>query len=173
MIDHSTKSATLARIAQGGRRRAAILPRVRRLNEFAYRLRWGKLEDRRRRGLIRLHELLSGTPFAGRYWMIMGLLLGCMRDGRPIPWDRDSDFGFMDGDLPLFLDAVRLLHIEVARREMAALRLASAADADGTQALTDVATLSRVIDGLRSVQTASGSADRLLAWLEDRDREGE
>jgi DNA primase len=70
-------------------------------------------------------------------------------------------------------DAVRLLHIEVARREMAALRLASATDADGTQALTDVATLSRVIDGLRSVQTASGSAVRLLAWLEDRDREGE
>jgi DNA primase len=71
------------------------------------------------------------------------------------------------------LDAVRLLHIEVARREMAALRLASATEADGTQALTDVATLSRVIDGLRSVQTASGSADRLLAWLEDRGREGE
>jgi len=69
-------------------------------------------------------------------------------------------------------DAVRLLHIEVARREMAALRLASATEADGTQALTDVATLSRVIDGLRSVQTASGSADRLLAWLEDRERKG-
>jgi DNA primase len=70
-------------------------------------------------------------------------------------------------------DAVRLLHIEVARRELAALRLASATAVDGTQALTDVATLSRVIDGLRSVQSASGSADTLLAWLEDRDREGE
>jgi DNA primase len=70
------------------------------------------------------------------------------------------------------LDAVRLLHIEVARREMAAVRLEAATAADGTQALTDVATLGHVIDGLRSVQTAAGSADRLLAWLEDRVREG-
>ena len=58
---------------------------MRRLNEFFYRLRWGRLEERRRRGLIRLHDLLSRTPFADKYWMIMGLLLGCMRDGGPIP----------------------------------------------------------------------------------------
>ena len=80
-----------------------------RLNEFFYRLRWGSLESRRRRGLIRLHELLAGTEFADRYWMIMGLLLGCMRDGAPIPWDRDSDFGFLDRDLPQFLTAMRKL----------------------------------------------------------------
>jgi hypothetical protein len=55
---------------------------------------------------------------------------------------------------------------------MAAVRLEAATAADGTQALTDVATLGHVIDGLRSVQTAAGSADRLLAWLEDRVREG-
>ena len=79
---------------------AAILGRVRRLNEFFYRLRWGNLEERRRRGLIRLHERFSRTPFADKYWMIMGLLLGCMRDGAPISWDRDSDFGFLDRDLP-------------------------------------------------------------------------
>jgi DNA primase len=70
------------------------------------------------------------------------------------------------------LDAVRLLHMEVARREIAAVRLAAAADADGTRSLTDLATLTRIIDGLRSGQTAAVSADRLLAWLADRDRDG-
>lgn len=82
---------------------------MRRFNEFVYRLRWGPLEDRRRRGLIRLYDVLAGTPFAGKYWMIMGLLLGCRRDGGPIRWDRDSDFGFMDEDLPLFLAAAKTL----------------------------------------------------------------
>ena len=82
---------------------------MRRLNEFFYRLRWGRLEERRRRGLIRLHGLLAATPFGDRYWMIMGLLLGCMRDGAPIPWDRDSDFGFHDRDLPEFLAAMQML----------------------------------------------------------------
>jgi hypothetical protein len=82
---------------------------VRRLNEFFYRLRWGSLEERRRRGLVRLHDLLATTDFADRYWMIMGLLLGCRRDGAPVPWDRDSDFGFMDEDLPSFLAAMRVL----------------------------------------------------------------
>jgi hypothetical protein len=57
----------------------------------------------------------------------------------------------------------------VARREIAAVRLAAATATDGTQALTDLATLGRVLDGLRSSQTASESADRLLAWLEHRD----
>jgi DNA primase len=69
-------------------------------------------------------------------------------------------------------DAVRLLCMEVARREIAAVRLAAATETDGTQALTDLATLGRVIDGLRSSQTATESADRLLAWLEHRDRKG-
>jgi hypothetical protein len=81
---------------------------VRRLNEHFHRLRWGKLEERRRRGLVRLHDLLSRTSFADRYWMTMGLLLDCMRDGRPSP-DRGSNFGFMDRDLPQFLMAVRKL----------------------------------------------------------------
>ena len=85
---------------------------MRRLNEYFYRLRWGKLEDRRRRGLIRLHKHLSRTTFADKYWMVMGLLLGCMRDGEPIAWDRDSDFGFMEEDLPVFLTAMRKLRSE-------------------------------------------------------------
>jgi hypothetical protein len=82
---------------------------VLKLNEFISRLRWGTLDKRRRRGLMRLHDLLAGTDFHGRYWMIMGLLLGCVRDGGPIAWDRDSDFGFMDEDLPKLLGAVTLL----------------------------------------------------------------
>lgn len=82
---------------------------MRRLNEFFYRLRWGNLERRGRQGLIRLHEHLSRTPFADKYWMTLGLLLGCIRDGAPISWDRDFDFGFLDRDLPHFLAAMRKL----------------------------------------------------------------
>jgi len=69
-------------------------------------------------------------------------------------------------------DAVRRLHTEVARREIAAVRLGAATATDGTQALTDLATLTRVIDGLRQPQTSAESAGRLLAWLEDRDGDG-
>jgi DNA primase len=69
-------------------------------------------------------------------------------------------------------DAVRLLHMETARRHIAAVRLAGASDADGTQALADLATLTRIMDGLRSGQTAADSADRLLAWLGDRVGDG-
>ena len=72
------------------------------LNEFVSRLRWGTLDKRRRRGLMRLHDLLAETDFHGRYWMIMSLLLGCIRDGAPIAHDRDTDFGFLDEDLPKF-----------------------------------------------------------------------
>lgn len=82
---------------------------MRRLNEFFYRLRWGRLDERRRRGLVRLHDVLAKTEFADRYWMIMGLLLGCLRDGAPIPWDRDSDFGFLEQDLPAFRAAMQVL----------------------------------------------------------------
>jgi DNA primase len=69
-------------------------------------------------------------------------------------------------------DAVRLLHMEVTRREVAAIRLAAAATTDGTRALTDLADLTRIMDGLRNPQTAAASADRLLAWLEDRVGDG-
>ncbi len=69
-------------------------------------------------------------------------------------------------------DAVRLLHMEVVRREISAVRLAGATEVDGTQALTDLATLTRVMDGLRNSQTAAGSADRLLAWLAERVGDG-
>jgi DNA primase len=69
-------------------------------------------------------------------------------------------------------DAVRRLHTEAARREIAGVRLASAAEADGTRALVDLATLTRVIDGLRQPQSSADSAKRLLAWLADRVGDG-
>jgi len=69
-------------------------------------------------------------------------------------------------------DAVRLLHMEVARRNIAAVRLAGAREADGTQALADLAVLTRIADGLRNAQTAADSADRLLAWLAERVEDG-
>ena len=69
-------------------------------------------------------------------------------------------------------DAVRLLHLEVARRNIAAVRLAGVRDPDGTQALADLAVLTRIADGLRNAQSAADSADRLLAWLADRARDG-
>ena len=68
-------------------------------------------------------------------------------------------------------DAVRLLHMEVARREISAVRLA-AGNTDGTQALTDLATLTRIMDGLRNPQSAAASAERLLAWLAERVGDG-
>ncbi|HKY69213.1 MAG TPA: hypothetical protein VJM49_22675, partial [Acidimicrobiales bacterium] len=69
-------------------------------------------------------------------------------------------------------DAVRLLHLEVARRHIAAVRLAGVRDTDGTQALTDLAVLTRIADGLRNSQSSAESADRLLAWLADRVGDG-
>jgi len=49
----------------------------------------------------------------------MGLLLGCMRDGEPIRWDRDADFGFHEEDLPAFLAAFD----ELRRKGFSAARL--------------------------------------------------
>jgi hypothetical protein len=82
---------------------------VRRLKELAERLLWGEPEERRRRGLVQLHELLSETSFDGKYFMTMGFLLGCVRDGAPIPWDRDFDFGFLRDDLSHFAAATEKL----------------------------------------------------------------
>lgn len=78
---------------------------MRKLKEAIAKFRWGPLPERRARGLIYLHDVLAGTGFHRKYWMVMGLLLGCMRDGGPIPWDRDADFGFLERDLPDFMAA--------------------------------------------------------------------
>lgn len=64
-------------------------------------------------------------------------------------------------------DAVRRLLTEVARSELANLRL-SAASPDGPvegEVLADSAFLSRCIDDLRSEDDARGAADRLIAWV--------
>jgi hypothetical protein len=82
---------------------------MRKLTARFHRWRWGTLDVRRRNGLVLLHDVLTGTPIQGKYWMIMGLLLGCVRDGQPIKWDRDADFGFLQRDLQQFLAAVEVL----------------------------------------------------------------
>jgi hypothetical protein len=82
---------------------------VRSLKELAERLLWGEPIERRRRGLVRLHDVLAETSLSGKYFMTMGFLLGCVRDGAPIPWDRDFDFGFLSDDLAHFLEAAEKL----------------------------------------------------------------
>jgi DNA primase len=69
-------------------------------------------------------------------------------------------------------DAVRRLLTEVARREVAALRLAGVSADDPARALSDLAFLNRAIDDLRDPSSAAESADRLLAWLEQRVGDG-
>jgi DNA primase len=64
-------------------------------------------------------------------------------------------------------DVLIRLHTEVARREIRGVQLA-AQDRGGAQALQDLAFLNRVLEGLRSGQTAADSMGRLLAWLADR-----
>ena len=64
------------------------------------------MDVRRERGLIDLHDTLAKTEFADKYWATMGFLLGCIRDGGPIAWDRDADFGFLERDLPSFKAAL-------------------------------------------------------------------
>lgn len=82
---------------------------MRRLKKLFYRLRWGPLEERRKRGLIRLYDTLAKTPMHGRYWMNGGLLLGCIRDGGPLPHDDDADFSFWESDRRNMLEALEVL----------------------------------------------------------------
>ena len=82
---------------------------MRLLSGFVSRLRFGPLGERRRRVLVQLHDVLAGTPFHDRYWIFLGLMLGCVREGGPLAHDRDSDFGFLDRDLPDFLAALPVL----------------------------------------------------------------
>lgn len=39
-----------------------------------------------------------------RWWLDYGLLLGHVRDGGFIPWDKDGDLGVLDEDLPRLLE---------------------------------------------------------------------
>jgi len=89
------------------------------LKEAIAQLRWGPLQERRARGLVYLHDTLAGTAFHRKYWVVMGLLLGYMRDGGPIPWDRDVDFGFLEQDLPQLMTALE----EMRRKGFSPCRL--------------------------------------------------
>jgi DNA primase len=64
-------------------------------------------------------------------------------------------------------DVLVRLHTETARREIRGVQLA-AQDRGGAEALRDLDFLNRVLEGLRSGQTAADSMGRLLAWLADR-----
>ena len=66
----------------------------------------GELAPRLREGMVRLHEALRETPFGDKYWINGGLLLGCIRDGQPLPNDPDVDFSYWKHDVGLLLDAV-------------------------------------------------------------------
>jgi DNA primase len=70
------------------------------------------------------------------------------------------------------LDAVRRLLTEVARRRISTLRLVGATTDDPTRALSDMDFLNHAIDDLRDPDAAADSADRLLAWLNERVGDG-
>lgn len=61
------------------------------------------------RDLCRLHDVLSGTDLAGRYWVWSGMLLGWAREGALIAHDRDADFGLVPEDLSRLLRATPAL----------------------------------------------------------------
>jgi len=56
-----------------------------------------------------LHDVLEGSEMAQRYWVWAGLLLGWVREGGPIPHDRDADLGLLDDDLERLLATVPAL----------------------------------------------------------------
>lgn len=82
---------------------------MRAVKEWVCRTLWGTLDERRRRGLVRLYDTLAATEFHRKYWMNGGLLLGCIRDGGPLPHDSDADFSFWEDDLDRFERAVPAL----------------------------------------------------------------
>jgi len=56
--------------------------------------------------LALLHDVLESTSFAGRYWVIGGLLIGWAREGRVLAHDSyDADFGYLREDAPRFVEA--------------------------------------------------------------------
>jgi hypothetical protein len=60
--------------------------------------------------LQRWHDALRGTPLAGHYWIVGGLLLGWARERRPLAADlHDADFAYLDEDHERFLASVPAL----------------------------------------------------------------
>lgn len=74
-----------------------------------YQILWGSLDERRKHGLVHLHDTLAGTPLHNRYWINGGLLLGCIREHRPLAHDDDADFSFWSWDRPHMLAAAMVL----------------------------------------------------------------
>ena len=69
-------------------------------------------------------------------------------------------------------ETVRRLLTEVARAELAELRVRSASVPDSADLLADSAFLLRCIDDLRDPEASVGAADRLLAWLTEKAGDG-
>ena len=62
------------------------------------------------RNLALIHQTISQTNFAEKYWILGGVLLGWIRDRDLIPGDEgDIDFAFNHLDEPYFLEIIPLL----------------------------------------------------------------
>ena len=59
--------------------------------------------------MILLYDTLATTSMHGKYWVNGGLLLGCVRDGGPLPGDDDVDFSFWAVDRDRMIEALRVL----------------------------------------------------------------
>lgn len=69
------------------------------------------------RDLQRLNDVLAATPFADRFWVCGGLLLGWAREGDILLHDtRDVDFGFFSEDLDRLYESVPALEKAGFRR---------------------------------------------------------
>jgi hypothetical protein len=56
-----------------------------------------------------LNRVLADSPVAGRYGVFGGLLLGIVREGKPLPGDWDADFYYLDTDAASFEASIPLL----------------------------------------------------------------
>jgi len=82
---------------------------VQKWKSVAYRLAYGSVQRRLKKGLLRLHDALAQTPMHRKYWINGGLLLGCIRHGGPLPHDDDADFSFWEEDREVFVESVKAL----------------------------------------------------------------
>jgi phosphorylcholine metabolism protein LicD len=62
--------------------------------------------DKFLKNLQQLHDLLEKSPMQGRTWLVGGLVLGYVREGRLLPYDYDADFAFWEEDHERFLKTV-------------------------------------------------------------------
>jgi hypothetical protein len=55
------------------------------------------------------HDLVSQTPFAEKYWVCGGMLLGYARERKLLTSDNDFDFHYWSKDIDLFHEAINIL----------------------------------------------------------------